>query len=165
MVLGVGAGAAYAHDELVGTYPEDGQKVVMATRQVVLRFDEPVQSAAVTVRGEDGRAVSMGSAVLTGSEVRQRVNLSARGSYVVSWRVISDDGHPVTGEYTFMYANPAASKKMDATNASGATPASGNQATGGGVSPALWWILGVAGIVIAGLAAVVVRGRGGRQSG
>jgi hypothetical protein len=57
--------------------------------------------------------------------VRQPVSPDADGSYVVAYRVVSDDGHPVSGDLSFTVtgtgAAPAATQTTSPTEAS--TPA------------------------------------------
>lgn len=137
-------GPAQAHITLVRTDPADGATVRTALRAVQLTFDEALQPpySVVAVRGADGRAVGVGRAQITGKVLRQPVRLTAAGRYLVTYRVISADGHPVSGQVSFGYApSPVAAPPSDASSsASGSAapphtsaPAVKPGAEGGGV--------------------------------
>ncbi|MGY1783684.1 copper resistance CopC/CopD family protein [Geodermatophilus sp. SYSU D00698] len=106
--LGLGvatAGPAAAHAELVSTDPGEGARLDAAPGQVTLRFTEGVSLGAgyARVLGDDGERVDTGAA----SVQDDTVTVPLRGdlpdaSYVVTYRVISADSHPVSGAYAFV---------------------------------------------------------------
>ena len=98
------AAPAAAHDELVSTSPADGTTVSSAPAEVVLVFSEPpvALGSEVQVLGPDGANLDAGDLVLEGSTVHQGLRAERpQGAYRVQWRVTSDDGHTVTGEFAF----------------------------------------------------------------
>jgi copper transport protein len=105
VMIVVGSAPAIGHAELTGTSPRDGQGLARAPRSVVLIFSEPVDVVpggfSLTAQGS-GRPVRVGLPVRAGAQVRWPVlgGLPA-GGYVVRWRVVSDDGHPVAGAFSF----------------------------------------------------------------
>jgi copper transport protein len=56
----------------------------------------------------DGRRVDSGKVETDGSRVSVGMHSSARGTYLVLWRVVSDDSHPVSGDFTFSVGAPSA---------------------------------------------------------
>ncbi|HET8559998.1 MAG TPA: copper resistance protein CopC [Marmoricola sp.] len=101
----VPAGTASAHAALLGTSPAAGS-VVQRFSRVVLRFDEPVSvtPAGIELTGPSGGRVDTGRAHAVGATVRVTVQVSGPpppGTYRVGWRVVSDDGHPEAGTFTF----------------------------------------------------------------
>lgn len=169
-VSGLGTGRARAHTDLVGSEPRDGQTLTAPPRQIGLTFTEAIVagSAQVSVRGADGRSVTAGAPTVAETLVGQPVDPEAGGPYLVAYRVVSADGHPVTGEFTFTYAPAAASGAAGATSSApvpaAAAPAADDAATAEArVSPALWWALGSSVAVLALLATaflVALRRRG-----
>jgi len=102
------SGPAAAHAYLVSSTPADGATVATAP-QVILRFDEAVNRsfAVVRVTGHDGRRWDVGSPSVMGATATQRLApLPAAGAYALSYRVVSDDGHPVSQELHFTFAPP-----------------------------------------------------------
>lgn len=111
-LLGTAAPAS-AHAALVDTDPDEGAVVATAPETLVLTFNEPVRltSRDVVVHDADGDPVPSSSRA-DGTEVS--VDLAdaaalADGTYVVSWTVLSDDGHPLSGALTFSVGAPSAS--------------------------------------------------------
>lgn len=104
-LLGLMASPAAAHAVLVGADPADGGAVEDAPASVTLRFNEPVVTSEGSVRvfAADGSRVDRGS-VDTGTAAEVEVTLPdvlPDGGYVVTYRVVSLDSHPVAGTTTF----------------------------------------------------------------
>lgn len=103
LALAVVPSAAWAHATLVDSSPRDGQRLSTLPNEVVFTFDEVMSPPAfVVVTASDGTPVTVGRPSLDGPMLRQR--LSGRGSagdYTMAYRVVSADGHPVTGEIAF----------------------------------------------------------------
>jgi copper transport protein len=93
---------ALAHANLQRTEPAFRERLQAAPRSVMLRFDQPVQAEpnAIEVKNAFGKLVS-GTARSTGFDVRTSVGRLARGAYTVRWHVLSQDGHVVSGVFTF----------------------------------------------------------------
>lgn len=114
LALGVLLGAlvalpatAHAHAVLVDTSPERGAAVERSPGRVVLRFNEPVETAFGSVRVFDARGerVDSGGTEHPGGDagavaVDLRPDLPA-GSYTATYRVVSADSHPVSGGFVF----------------------------------------------------------------
>ncbi|MFL6116072.1 MAG: copper resistance CopC/CopD family protein [Catenulispora sp.] len=125
------APAASAHATVVATDPADGALLAAAPARVTITYSEAVelQLGALRVFAPDGSQVEAGSAEhLAGKPETASVPLKAglkNGTYVVSWRVISADSHPVRGAWTFSVG------AVSAPNSGGADAApSGNHAVG-----------------------------------
>ncbi len=114
-VGGLGAAAPVsAHATLVSTSPVDGSQVDGTLTQVSLTFDEAVSVSAGAIRVLDptGSDVEIGTtAVLPGDPatvfVRLRPDLP-KAPYLVVWHAVSDDSHPVYGQFRFGYGVPPA---------------------------------------------------------
>lgn len=110
LTLAVGlALPARAHASLLGTDPADGAVLAAAGPvRVQLRFDEPVTlpDKAVQVFDAAGAAVPSDAGA---SDATVTVSLpeGLSGSYLVAWRVISADGHPVSGSLSFSVGAPS----------------------------------------------------------
>ncbi len=95
---------ASAHDVLETTTPAADSTVERLPQSVSLTFtDVPLSiGTQVVVTGPSG-AVQQGAPTIEGRVVTQAISPSApAGSYTVTYRVTSDDGHPVTGSYAFV---------------------------------------------------------------
>ncbi|MBW8766786.1 MAG: copper resistance protein CopC/CopD, partial [Geodermatophilales bacterium] len=89
------AGPALAHATLVSTDPADGARLAKPPAKVTLQFSESVSLA-------DGARVDAGTASVDGAVITipLRPNLPDSG-YLVTYRVISADSHPIAGAYSF----------------------------------------------------------------
>ncbi|EPD56570.1 copper resistance CopC/CopD family protein [Streptomyces sp. HGB0020] len=113
LVLG-GAGPASAHAALTGTDPDDGAVLKSAPRHITLTFTESVGllDDSLRVLDPDNRRVHTGEARhAEGRSDTASVTLPenlAEGTYVVAWRVVSADSHPVGGAFAFSVGKPSA---------------------------------------------------------
>lgn len=113
VVLLAWAGPAAAHASLESTVPAAGEQVDEPPAEVVLTFSEGIEASLGAVRVYDSNAdrVDAGGAHHPdghGDEVAQPLPADlSDGSYVVTWRVVSDDGHPVHGAFTFQVGDVA----------------------------------------------------------
>jgi copper transport protein len=93
--------AALAHASLLRSDPAAGTVVAHAPGRIVLHFDEPVQDAGTTVVARSGASVLAGRARVALGNSRALVVPLRRGlgngDYTVRWRVVSADGHIVSG--------------------------------------------------------------------
>jgi copper transport protein len=115
----VGASPAFAHATLVSTEPTNGGVYDKPPSDVLLRFNEPVEVSlgGIRVYTSDEERVVTGSPVHpdgTGSQVQVSLPKLSNGTYVVTWRVISADSHPVEGAYTFQVGPTATLNKKSA---------------------------------------------------
>lgn len=102
--------AAAAHASVLHMIPSSREEVRRAPDAIELRFDEPVTVLSDSVRVYDarGRIVSWpGHSFGDGSTVLAPLHHLAKGAYTVRWQVVSDDGHVVSGVYTFGVRVPA----------------------------------------------------------
>jgi copper resistance protein C len=110
-VLALCAGPAAAHNELIGSIPEDGTTVATAPEVVELAFDQPVQREfdQIAVLDEDDGHHEQGEVEIVGGRVRQPVGELEPGTYRITYRIVSADGHPVTGTVTFTVSSDGSS--------------------------------------------------------
>ena len=98
--------ASSAHAFLVRSVPTAGSAVAAPPKSVVLDFDEPASPAHIDVARTDGVSVRAGKPYVprgrpTVIVVPLRANLP-HGGYVVHWsEVDEDDGHVVSGIFSF----------------------------------------------------------------
>jgi copper transport protein len=111
VLLGL-APAAAAHSTLVSTEPPRDRVVDHAPKMVLLRFDEPVETAlgSIAVYDGEGRRVDVGE-IMRPSRRSVEVKIDRRlerGTYTVVWRVISADSDPIKGAWVFHVEKPGA---------------------------------------------------------
>lgn len=116
------AAPAFAHAQLLSTNPASGSVIAKSPGTVVLDFGEDVeiQFGAVRVYNSGSKRVDDGASYHPNGDghavaVKVPSNLAA-GGYVVTWRVISADSHPVHGAFTFLIGAGGASAATAATS-------------------------------------------------
>jgi copper transport protein len=108
--LVAGAGPAAAHASLESTSPGAGAVLAEAPTQVSLTYSEPVEVSLGAVRVYDSNAERVDEGGVRhdgGDTVVQPLDDLVDGSYVVTWRVVSTDGHPIHGAFTFQVGDVA----------------------------------------------------------
>lgn len=103
--------AAQAHTSLVSSNPAIHANLAILPSHVQVEFDENLivlgsaKSNILQVLDAQGRNIDAGNSKTSGSilgiDLKDR---SGQGTFTVSWRVVSADGHPVEGSYQFSVA-------------------------------------------------------------
>ena len=146
-----GASSAAAHTVLVSSDPAADATLNAGPSRVSARFNEDLQPtfAAMTVVGPDGNLWSSGDTEVKGAVASVAVRpLGPSGKYTVNYRVTSDDGHVVSGAWSFMVSVPS-------TGAPG--PVAAGSASGSRI--ALWPFIVGAALILGGAAAWGLRRR------
>lgn len=161
---------AAAHNELIGSIPEDGSTVTTTPEVVELAFDQPVQREfdQLAVLDEDDVHHEEGEAEIVGGRVRQPVGELEPGRYRTTYRIVSADGHPVTGTVTFTVSSdgpsPTAAPQPSASETDHGHPEAAAATTADGDDELNPLLLTAGGIAAAGvLGAVVFFAMGGRR--
>ena len=111
--LTMAAAPASAHAVLLATTPADRAQLDAAPAEVTLEFNEPVSATLGSVRAFDGAGERVDDGDIVSESTRLRLGLRAGlgdGAYVVTYRVISEDAHPVTGAFSFTVGDVAAAE-------------------------------------------------------
>ncbi|GAA3589906.1 hypothetical protein GCM10022198_12220 [Klugiella xanthotipulae] len=154
--------AASAHDQLISADPADGSELEAMPDSVTLTFSDTLLDIGTVVRVVDATdtAVTRGDLTLSGASVTQPLNTDAPdGTYTVVWRVVSGDGHPITGTFTFVVGEPSAVVAPTTATTAPAEATSGSTETARSIPSAIRTILVVvvgAGVGL-GLYVLVIR--------
>ncbi|PZG00169.1 copper resistance CopC/CopD family protein [Micromonospora deserti] len=122
------AGPASAHAVLVSSSPVSSVVVPTGPAEVVLTFSESVRKVPGKIRviAPDGSRADRGEPTFEGAVVTIPVDpAGGRGTYLVSYRVISADSHPVSGAFTYSVGAPSP-PPVDSGDDSRADPVVGN---------------------------------------
>lgn len=108
----VTAPAASAHAVLVSSSPADGAVLARAPDRVTATFDEPVGVSADSLRVFAPNGDRVDTSGTTHGSRPQEISVAlrpglGRGTYTVSWHVVSADSHPVQGAFTFSVGAPS----------------------------------------------------------
>lgn len=106
MVCGLAVAApASAHASLATSNPAAGEVLVVAPERLELTFTEGVDVVPNSIRvvAADGTEIAVGEAgqALGDESLTAELPDLAEGTYVVAWKAVSADSHPVNGAFTF----------------------------------------------------------------
>jgi copper transport protein len=113
---------AWGHAALVGSEPPDGATLADAPAALKLNFNEPVSPLVVRLIGPAGEAVTPAVKAENNTLTILTPPLR-RGTHVLSWRVISADGHPVGGALLFTIGAPTTTGELGALDTDSAVKA------------------------------------------
>jgi methionine-rich copper-binding protein CopC len=164
LALLLGAAPAWAHSKLDSSSPADGASVATPPSSVSLTFNEDVQGGftVMTLIGPDGKDYHTGNVTETDQTVTVgALPLGPAGVYQIGYRVVSADGHPVSGKtsFTLTTAGPGSPQAQApaATAAPNGVPSAAPPDAGG--APVWPWIAGAVVLVAAGVALALRLGR------
>ena len=126
---------ASAHGEIVATFPEQYTNATPIPTQVWIEFDGNLQTLdgqvinTIDVVDSTGLTVNYGEPIIEGGKISTKLSgQSAPGVFTVNYRIVSEDGHPVEGSYTF---NASPNFADDAPVTTAAPEKSSNLSIGG----------------------------------
>lgn len=112
IVFGYTTGAL-AHAALISVEPASGSILASAPKAVELRFNETVTPGAIQLIDGAGRARDDARVTTSGESISVAMPPDLpQGTAVVSYRVISQDGHPLAGSVIFSVGAPTATQAL-----------------------------------------------------
>ncbi|WP_431027408.1 copper resistance CopC family protein [Lysinibacillus sp. LZ02] len=103
LAIFVNAPGVDAHTHLHSTNPENGSEVTTELSSISLTYEGQIEEgSSFDITSSEGQNIevetfSIENGVLTGSLAQPLEN----DQYTVAWTTISEDGHPLTGEFSF----------------------------------------------------------------
>ena len=102
---------ATSHEQLVDQEPKSGQVLEAGIAEVRLSFSDDLISldnsagSEIVILDENQNPVNNGCAVIDARTAIARADIDTPGTYQVGWRVVSGDGHPISGSFSFVVEN------------------------------------------------------------
>ncbi|GAA1055882.1 hypothetical protein GCM10017608_14610 [Agromyces luteolus] len=167
VAVGGPAVPAFAHNTVIAVSP-DGEDTVteqpgvvwLETNDALLDADG---AAAMDVVGPDGLHYATACAAVDGPIASVAAELGGPGEYTVVWRVVSADGHPISGDFEFDWEPADGEPVAEGADASPCADAAGageddgdaqaGEASSSGAAQDLVWI--GAGVLAVAVAAAV----------
>jgi len=125
---------AQAHAELVTSNPAVGSHLVALPSTVSVTFDGNLltiggaKTNVLTVTDPGGKEIDAKNSRVSGATLSVDVKpVTARGEFMVSWRVVSGDGHPEQSSYRFTVDSPSSITNPTSTPVALPTPAPSSQ--------------------------------------
>lgn len=155
---------ALAHSNEVSADPAADSVLGAMPEVVSLTFDDGLleAGAALVVTAEDGTVVSGASPVIDDRTITATITEGGPGTYEVAYRVVSGDGHPVTGTYAFTVTGEP-SQSSEPVSDSTSAPTTPPRAEGTGAPNAMVIAIGAGSLILLAVAIVVVVRRRGQS--
>ena len=102
---------ATSYEQLVDQEPKSGQVLEAGIAEVRLSFSDDLISldnsagSEIVILDENQNPVNNGCAVIDARTAIARADIDTPGTYQVGWRVVSGDGHPISGNFSFVVEN------------------------------------------------------------
>jgi methionine-rich copper-binding protein CopC len=113
------ASPAFAHDELVESDPAADAALTELPDELTLTFSAAISSepgaTEIEVTDAAGESLADGEPSIAENVLTQPLAGSPAGDVTVLWKVVSSDGHPISGEYAFTVEAPAPTAEPTAT--------------------------------------------------
>jgi methionine-rich copper-binding protein CopC len=110
LLILLGVQNANAHAQLSSSVPAKNQIVKVLPSLVWLEFDGDLLSFGnkeihkIAVINSKRARVSTGKPIIGGARISTKLKTGLpAGKYLVTYRVVSEDGHPIEGSYSFTY--------------------------------------------------------------
>ena len=101
------APVANAHTSLVSTNPAKNAVLHASPKSITLTFNDPLIKIAgkniswIKLNNSKGSGLFLRGAIVLKNKITLDLPTLAADKYKVSYRVVSNDGHPVSGSYFF----------------------------------------------------------------
>lgn len=158
--------SAWAHTDVVSTSPIDGAVIDVTPAEISITFSEPPieAGAAILLADVSGTQLPLGEVNFEGAKISAAapIDLPA-GDYVVTWRVSAEDGHALTGEFSFTFTGKVSVNDPNNTITTGsaetavAIPVMDDEVTGN--SGGTLWISLLAVLIASAIVAAIVASR------
>jgi methionine-rich copper-binding protein CopC len=111
-LLVLAAGTAHAHTHLQSSLPAD-RSTVASPREVTLHFSAAARLTALTLQRGGEAPLNLAVPAKSARDFSVPVSAVSAGSYKVTWRAAGEDGHVMSGSFSFTVdpAAPASSPK------------------------------------------------------
>lgn len=160
------ASPAGAHDLLIDIDPAPAAVLDSSEFEAKLTFNNPLLVVDGEVNAEvatklDGSQSWVNHEIsVVGRELLAQIKLTESGAYNLRWKVVSSDGHPISGESTFTLKIDGASSSGDSTSPIVIAPSPEPQEVSEGGSMVGFWIglaMVVLGVIFAPIGLIIRR--------
>jgi methionine-rich copper-binding protein CopC len=104
-VLAVSITPAWSHTDVNSTSPKAGSSVEAGSNVVSIGFNDDIlnlaDSSEIVVVDSENRSLKVECLKVEGKELTSVVYFETAGEYRVTWRTVAEDGHPLTGKFSF----------------------------------------------------------------
>lgn len=120
VIFALSSSPAWSHSQVISSNPEDGEVVSALPEMVELEFNEELREPAfVAVVAPDGTSLETQTRIDGNRAIASVAPSPLTGQFAMNYRVVSADGHPISGSVSFVVETKSDTASPD--------PASANQ--------------------------------------
>lgn len=158
---------ASAHTESDKTTPSSGSTVDAGVQTISISFTDKIlnlaDSSEISITGPAGDEVEISCIEVKDKAIRADALLSTEGEYKVVWRTVAEDGHPITGKFSFTVTGTAnqedfvSCKEQAGQGNEVISPKPTAQPSANSITPMwVYWVAGIA-VILIGLVVMIFR--------
>ena len=98
---------ANAHTALVSTYPKSNAMLKSSPKYISLTFSQDLieipgnEANKIRLFNSKNKEIKVTQSIVIGRDIHVPVSKLPASKYTVKYRVVSSDGHPITGSFNF----------------------------------------------------------------
>ncbi|WP_067727585.1 copper resistance CopC family protein [Oceanobacillus damuensis] len=111
--------SAYSHSRFEESNPADGDILTETLNEIVLEFEGEIeQGSFIDVKTIDGKSIELQEVMISGSTLTGVIDEPlVNDEYQVNWSIVSADGHPLEGGFSFIVNAPVSEFEEEITEA------------------------------------------------
>ena len=111
LLIAIPSKPSFAHTDVVSTTPSAGEAVAGGEQLISVSFNENIlnlaNSTEIVVVDPTGNPVKADCSGVEDKTIYTNAFLPTQGDYEVTWRTVAEDGHPISGKFTFSVSEDA----------------------------------------------------------
>lgn len=159
--------AANAHTDVASTSPSAGSIVEAGVRKISISFSDKIlnlaNSSEISITGPSDNEVEIACVEVKDKALSADALLPTQGKYKVVWRTVAEDGHAITGKFSFSVTGTSDQEEfVSCLEQAGqgnvvVSPKSTAQPSNSAITPMwVYWVSGIA-VILFGLVLMIFR--------
>lgn len=93
---------ASAHTGLASSNPSEGQVISEPMKQITLEFETSLEDLSTLTLTHEGKEIKPKDIAVQGNKMIANLSDNLKnGEYTIKWKIVGEDGHPITGQIVF----------------------------------------------------------------
>lgn len=101
-ILGLLPNVVSAHSQLISSNPTDGQVITNEVSEIMLTFNTTIEEISTMNLRKDEQEINFDQILIENQEMTGSLSQPLEiGTYIVGWKIVGEDGHPIEGSFSF----------------------------------------------------------------
>lgn len=106
-----------AHTTLVSSNPSEGQVISEPIKQITLEFESTLEKLSTLKLIQNGKEIATKGITVENNQMIADLPVDLEnGNYEIQWKIVGEDGHPITGEIEFKVLLKQSENKIDSND-------------------------------------------------